>query len=213
VIAGVLAGLARTVAGSSVYWTQRPTVEPRIYVANHSSHLDFIVLWALLPPEVRARTRPVAAADYWRGGMRRWLADNVFHAVLVDRGTAKAATPPGERADSTAAPGHAPAIALMLAALDEGSSLILFPEGTRGCDGEVAAFRSGLFRVCAERPTVPVVPVYMANLNRILPKGSMLPVPLLSRVTMGPQLLLQPQEPKEVFLARARAAVVQLVDA
>ena len=212
-IAGFLAGLARLVAGSSVYWTEEPTTQPRIYVANHSSHLDFIVLWAVLPPEVRARTRPVAAADYWRSGIRRWLADNIFHAVLIDRGAAKAAPPPGDPADSSDAPGHTPAIAQMLAALDQGGSLILFPEGTRGRDGELAPFRSGLYGVCAARPTIPVVPVYMANLNRILPKGTKLPVPLLSRVTMGPPLLLQPGELRKAFLTRARAAVAQLVDA
>jgi 1-acyl-sn-glycerol-3-phosphate acyltransferase len=214
VVAAFLAGLARLVLGTSVFWTEQPTTEPRIYVANHSSHLDFIVLWAVLPPEVRARTRPVAAADYWRGGMRRYLADKVFHAVLIDRGTPhapeEAGSAPGE---APAAPDHASAIDQMLAALDEGSSLILFPEGTRGRAGELAAFRKGLYHACAARPAIPVVPVFMANLNRILPKGTKLPVPLLSRVTMGPPLLLESNEPKEVFLARARAAVVQLVDA
>ncbi len=216
-IAGFLAGLARLVSGTSVFWTERPTTEPRIYVANHSSHLDFIVLWAVLPPEVRARTRPVAAADYWRGGLRRYLADKVFHAVLIDRGTPHppddAASAPGEVPARGVVLDHASAIDQMLAALDEGSSLILFPEGTRGREGQLAAFRRGLYHVCAARPAIPVVPAYMANLNRILPKGTMLPVPLLSRVTMGPPLLLQSDEPKEDFLARARAAVVQLVDA
>ena len=216
-IAGFLAGLARLVLGTSVFWTERPTAEPRIYVANHSSHLDFVVLWAVLPPEVRARTRPVAAADYWRGGIRRYLADKVFHAVLIDRGTPQpleeAESTPGAAPARGAVPDHASAIDQMLAALDAGSSLILFPEGTRGRESELAAFRKGLYHVCAARPAIPVVPVYMANLNRILPKGTMLPVPLLGRVTMGPPLLLESNEPKEVFLARARAAVVQLVDA
>lgn len=216
-IAAFLAGLARLVLGTSVFWTEQPTTEPRIYVANHSSHLDFVVLWAVLPSEVRARTRPVAAADYWRGGIRRYLADKVFHAVLIDRGTPQpleeAWFGPGEAPVSGAPPEHASAIDQMLAALDEGSSLILFSEGTRGREGELAAFRKGLYHVCSARPAIPVVPVYMANLNRILPKGTMLPVPLLSRVTMGPPLLLQSNESKEVFLERARAAVVQLVDA
>lgn len=213
-IAASLAGVARLVAGTSVFWTQRPTAEPCIYIANHSSHLDFVVLWAVLPAEVRAKTRPVAAADYWQGGIRAYLADKVFRAVLIARSAPHPAaqSAPGGPAASGAVPDHGSATSQMLAALDEGSSLILFPEGTRGRDSEVATFRKGLYHVCAARPAIPVIPVYMANLNRILPKGAMLPVPLLGRVTMGPPLLLGPDEPKDLFLTRARAAVTQLVD-
>jgi 1-acyl-sn-glycerol-3-phosphate acyltransferase len=95
-------------------------------------------------------------------------------------------------------------------ALGEESSLILFPEGTRGSGEQVGAFRSGLYHLCRRKPGLELVPVYMENLNRILPKGEVLPVPLLSSVTFGPPMQLQPAEDKRKFLERARQALVKL---
>jgi 1-acyl-sn-glycerol-3-phosphate acyltransferase len=206
VIGSMLAGAAQLVAGSTVRWAGcAPTEEQRIYIANHSSHLDFIVLWSYLPPWLRRRTRPVAARDYWtRNTIRRYLAARVFNAVLIDR-TAPPGTPPGQI-------GHQ-AVEQMVEALRDQHSLILFPEGTRGAGEDLAAFRSGLFHVCRARPEVDVVPVYLDNLNRILPKGHLLPVPMLSRITFGTPLRLQPNEAKDAFLERARQSVKALQDA
>lgn len=202
-IATVLAGAARLVAGSTMRSLSGvPDTRQRIYVANHSSHLDFIVLWANLPPDVRALTRPVAAADYWSSGIRAYFARDIFNAVLIKR----AATAPGP---SGALDLVGEAVALMVDALGDDHSLILFPEGTRG-EGEVGRFRSGLYHLCAARPDVEVMPVYMENLNRILPKGAVIPVPLLSRIMFGIPMHLEPGEPRPAFLARARQAVVDL---
>jgi 1-acyl-sn-glycerol-3-phosphate acyltransferase len=206
VIASILATTAQIVAGSTVRWVGcEPSEEQRIYIANHSSHLDFIVLWSYLPPWLRRRTRPVAARDYWqRDGVRRYLAAHVFNAVLIDR---------------TAAPGTAPgqlgrqAVDQMVEALSGQHSLILFPEGTRGAGEDLASFRSGLFYLCRAKPDVEVVPVYLENLNRILPKGHLLPVPMLSRITFGTPLRLQPDESKDAFLERARQSVRTLKEA
>jgi 1-acyl-sn-glycerol-3-phosphate acyltransferase len=174
----------------------------RIFFANHTSHLDFVLVWSYLPPAVRARTRPVAARDYWeRGAIRRYLAVKVFRAVLVDRGRANGSNP-AER-------GRA-AVARMLDALDADSSLILFPEGTRGSGERMGEFRSGLYHLCRERPGVELVPVHMENLNRILPKGEAIPVPMVGRVTFGPPMWLEEGEPKDAFLRRAREAVERL---
>jgi 1-acyl-sn-glycerol-3-phosphate acyltransferase len=98
-------------------------------------------------------------------------------------------------------------------ALRQGSSLILFPEGTRGTGAEVAAFKSGLYYLCRMTPGVEVVPAYLANLNRILPKGEFVMVPLLSRVSFGPPLRLEDGERKPLFLERARKAVCSLENA
>jgi 1-acyl-sn-glycerol-3-phosphate acyltransferase len=206
VIASILATAAQIVAGSTVRWVGcTPSEEQRIYIANHSSHLDFIVLWSYLPPWLRRRTRPVAARDYWaRDGVRRYLAAHVFNAVLIDR---------------TAAPGTASgqlgrqAVDQMVEALSGQHSLILFPEGTRGAGEDLASFRSGLFYLCRAKPDVEVVPVYLDNLNRILPKGHLLPVPMLSRITFGTPLRLQPDESKDAFLERARQSVRTLKEA
>jgi 1-acyl-sn-glycerol-3-phosphate acyltransferase len=205
-IGSMLAAAAQLVAGSTVRWAGcAPTEEQRIYIANHSSHLDFIVLWSYLPPWLRRRTRPVAARDYWtRNNIRRYLAAHVFNAVLIDR-TAPPGTPPGQLGRQ--------AVDQMVEALGDRHSLILFPEGTRGAGEDLAAFRSGLFHVCRAKPEVDVVPVYLDNLNRILPKGHLLPVPMLSRITFGAPLRLQPNEPKEAFLERARRSVGALRDA
>jgi len=200
VIDSILATAAQIVAGSTVRWAGcAPSEEQRIYIANHSSHLDFIVLWSYLPPWLRRRTRPVAARDYWaRDVIRRYLAARVFNAVLIDR-AASPGTPAGQLGRQ--------AVDQMVEALGDQHSLILFPEGTRGSGDEVASFRSGLFHLCRAKPQVAVVPVYLENLNRILPKGHLLPVPILSRITFGTPLRLQPDETKDAFLQRARESV------
>jgi len=200
VIDSILATAAQIVAGSTVRWAGcAPSEEQRIYIANHSSHLDFIVLWSYLPPWLRRRTRPVAARDYWaRDVIRRYLAARVFNAVLIDR-AASPGTPAGQLGRQ--------AVDQMIEALGDQHSLILFPEGTRGSGDEVAPFRSGLFHLCRAKPQVAVVPVYLENLNRILPKGHLLPVPILSRITFGTPLRLQPDEMKDAFLQRARESV------
>jgi 1-acyl-sn-glycerol-3-phosphate acyltransferase len=86
-IAGLVASLSRLVAGANVRWVDVPRrTGPKVYFANHSSHLDTLVLWAALPRELRDSTRPVAARDYWGAtGARRWLAESVFRAVLIER--------------------------------------------------------------------------------------------------------------------------------
>lgn len=194
--AGLLAYLARAIAGASVRFTAGlPGPGRRVFFANHSSHLDFLVVWASLPEPVRASTRPVAAADYWRRGrLRPHLAGNVFRAVLVERGTG----------DGRAA------VEQCGRALDDGDSLILFPEGTRGDGRTVGPFKPGLFHLARTRPGLELVPVHLENLNRVLPKGAAVPVPIISRVVFGAPMNLEADEAKEDFLRRAREAVVGL---
>ena len=88
-IASLLAAIARGISGVQVQWAGcEPDDRQRIYFANHTSHLDFVVLWSALPSEIRAVTRPIAAKDYWEETpLRRYLAENVFHAVLLERGS------------------------------------------------------------------------------------------------------------------------------
>ena len=207
-IAEAIAGLARFVAGASVFWVDRPPDErQRVYFANHTSHLDFVVLWSALPPAVRRLTRPVAARDYWeKGAVRRFLASRVFRAVLVDRLGAPGASArdPGKIAAARRT------IETLVAEMGERESLIVFPEGTRGTGEEIGPFKSGLYHLCRVRPSLEAMPVYLDNMNRILPKGESLPVPMLSRVLFGRPLRLQEAEPKDRFLERARAAVCEL---
>jgi 1-acyl-sn-glycerol-3-phosphate acyltransferase len=201
-IATVAASLARLVAGCTAEWLVEPDTGQRVYVANHTSHLDFVVLWASLPSRTRALTVPVAAQDYWGSGWRRFMAENVFHAVLIARsGGADQALDLGRQA-----------VERMTQAMGETRSLILFPEGTRGSGETIGEFKSGLYYLCQALPGLEVMPTYLANLSRILPKGEVLPVPLLSSVRFGRPLRLEPDENKLDFLNRVRKAVAELAD-
>ena len=200
--APVLAFGARLISGARTLWFDSfPEDGQRIYYANHTSHLDAAVLWAALPAGLRARTRPVAARDYWSGGARAYIATRIFRAVLIER--------PGRSAAEIGLGGRA-MLDPALEALDQGSSLIVFPEGSRGDGHAIGPFKSGIYHLARLRPDVKLQPVYLENLNRILPKGEFLPVPLLSRVIFGPCLSIQAGEDRDAFLARVREALCAL---
>lgn len=200
-VASLLAWVARLISGANALWIDcQPVPRQRIYFGNHTSHMDFVVLWSVLPDDVRAQTRPVAAEEYWSSSkLRKYLAAQVFRAVLVDRQSSTVE----QRRDQ---------MERMLAGMGEDQSLIIFPEGTRGSGDEVQPFKSGLYHLAKAKPGLEMVPVYLENLNRVLPKGEYLPVPLLSRVYFGAPLQLQEGEAKGEFLERARQALIGLAD-
>lgn len=189
---------ARFVTAPRALWQGiEPTYAQRVYFANHSSNGDFVLIWTVLPAALRARTRPVAALDYWlKSPLRAFIGREVFNAVLIDRR-------PEERTEDP--------VAQMAAALDEGSSLILFPEGGRN-SGEtpLLPFKSGLYHLARMRPNVDLVPVWISNLNHVMPKGKVVPVPLICTLTFGAALRLDPNESKEAFLSRASSALLAL---
>lgn len=169
---------------------------PFVLFANHASHFDTLVLWAALDAERRAMLRPVAAADYWgKTRLHRWVAEQVLGALLIAR----------KREDRTDDP-----VASMLTVLDAGKAILIFPEGTRSLDGRIAPFKAGLFQLATQRPQVPLVPVYLQNPGRILPKGEILPVPFLCSIRVGEPLSRESEETKDAFVARARQAVITL---
>lgn len=196
-IGSVLARMTRLLTGARARWMGCiPEPRQRVFFANHTSNLDFVLLWAALPGPIRRITRPVAAQDYWRGGMvREYLASQVFRAVLIERKNVTRDNNP---------------LAPMLESLAAGESLIIFPEGTRHPDGQVSDFKPGIFHLAKACPEVEFVPVYIENLNRVLPKGEILPVPILCSVNFGAPLARIEGESKCDFLARARAALLEL---
>lgn len=196
-VAKLITTSTRLLTGAQARWIGcAPLDTHRIYFANHTSHVDFLLIWAVLPGQLRKKTRPVAALDYWsRGAVRRYLIDSVFRGVLVSRGHV-------ERE-------HNP-IDAMRQALDGGASLILFPEGTRGPGGDVQPFKPGLYHLAAARPDVELVPVWIDNSYRVMPKGLPLPIPLLCSVAFGKPARLEPSEQKPEFLARMRQLVIEL---
>ncbi len=198
-VALFIAGLARVISGASVRWIDcEPDTCQRIYFANHTSHLDGVVLWSALPHSVRSLTRPVAAKEYWeRGPVRRYLAKKVFDALLIDREEVTVRNNP---------------VRMLLDAIGNRLSLIVFPEGTRNTGEQMLEFKSGLYYLAKKRPDLELVPVYIENLNRVLPRGEFLPVPLVSLITFGPPIWLEEGETKHEFLRRAREAVRSLKD-
>lgn len=194
----VITSAARLLTGARALWlgcTAQPV--QRLYYANHSSHGDFVLLWASLPAELRRRTRPVAGSDYWLNGtLRRFLIRDVFNSVLVDR----------DRSDPNANP-----LQSMLDALEQGDSLIIFPEGTRNLTEEaLLPFKSGLYHLAEAHAEVEIIPVWIANLSRVMPKGRALPLPLLCTLSFGAPLERIAGEDKKVFLERARNALLAL---
>ncbi|MGH3053132.1 MAG: lysophospholipid acyltransferase family protein [Gaiellaceae bacterium] len=176
----------------------------RIFFANHTSHLDFILIWSSLPRHVREQTRPVARRDYWeRSRFRRYYVRKVFNAVLIDRESDAVGGAVDRRARET--------VAQMVEGLGDEYSLILFPEGTRGSGESIGQFRSGLYYVCRERPDVELVPVRIHGAHKVLPKGRWLPRPQESDLTFGPAMRIEEGESRTGFSERARAALGALL--
>ena len=140
----LLSLLARLITGTQGHWKGcPPTAEQRIYFANHQSHFDWVLIWAALPKDLRTRTRPIAARDYWTSSpFKHWLTREVFNAVYVARTRTDDQDPLEPLAD----------------ALEQGDSLVLFPEGTRSNKGDPQAFKSGLYHLAEQFPQVQLIP-------------------------------------------------------
>ena len=202
-VSSVLVTTCRLLTGIRSRWLSEPQLgKPRIYYANHSSHLDGLVIWSSLPPMMRSQLHPVAAADYWLGSkLRRYLALRIFGAVLVERRTAKSVPIEHATADKDV-------LQPLKQVLDNQHSLILFPEGTRGDGEQLNTFKSGLYHLSKAYPDVELIPVWLDNLNRVLPKGSRLVVPIICSATFGPpQAAATDDENKQEFLDRTKAAL------
>ena len=191
-----LLGLIRLLTGAQARWQGcPPKAEQRIYFANHQSHADLVLMWAALPEELRSITRPIAAKDYWtRTAFKRWITTSVFHAIYVDR----------------VKTGDQDPLEPLIEALTNGDSIILFPEGTRGNQEEPQNFKSGLYNLAVKFPQVVLVPAWINNVQRVMPKGEVVPVPILCSVTFGAPIALQEGEDRAAFLTRARQAVLDL---
>ena len=191
-----LAFLARLITGAQGHWYgTTPKAEQRIYFANHQSHFDWVLVWAALPRDLRAVTRPIAARDYWTATpLRHWITREIFNAVYVSR----------ERKDDE------DPLEPLMEALRNGDSLVIFPEGTRGHAAEPASFKSGLYALAQAFPDVQLIPAWIDNVQRVMPKGEVVPVPILCTVVFGAPVTLGPSEERRAFLDRARADVIAL---
>ena len=191
-----LLGLIRLLTGAQARWQGcPPKAEQRIYFANHQSHADLVLMWAALPEELRSITRPIAAKDYWtKTAFKRWITTSVFNAIYVDR----------------VKTGDQDPLEPLIEALTNGDSIILFPEGTRGNQEEPQNFKSGLYNLALKFPNVVLVPAWINNVQRVMPKGEVVPVPILCSVTFGAPIVLLEGEDRSAFLTRARQSVLDL---
>ena len=194
-----LLALIRVLTGAQARWLGcPPKAEQRIYFANHQSHADLVLIWAALPHDLRSITRPIAARDYWtKTPFKQWITTAVFNAIYVSRERTADQDP----------------LEPLVEALGKGDSIILFPEGTRGHAEEPAAFKAGLYNLTLRFPNVVLVPTWINNVQRVMPKGEVVPVPVLCSVTFGAPLKLGETEERRAFLDRARLAVIGLREA
>jgi len=193
-----LLGFVRLLTGAQARWHGcPPKAEQRIYFANHQSHIDLVLMWAAMPAELRHNTRAIAAKDYWtKSKFKQWITTAVFNVVYVER----------------VKTGDEDPLVPLVEALHNGDSVIIFPEGTRGFEAEPAAFKAGLYNLAVKFPHVRLIPAWINNVQRVMPKGEVIPVPILCSVTFGAPIALGVDEDRRSFLTRARDAVIALRD-
>jgi 1-acyl-sn-glycerol-3-phosphate acyltransferase len=191
-----LLGVVRLIAGAYPVWHKSaPGATQKIYFSNHTSHVDTLAILASLPRALRQHVRPVAARDYWqRGKVKVHIARNLLNVVLIDRKRE----------------GDNDPLDPVREALRLGYSIIIFPEGTRSAELLPQPFKGGLFRLASEFPGIELCPVYLENLQRVMPKGAIWPVPLICKVHFGAFTTVGENEARQDFLTRARDAVVEL---
>ncbi|WOF81819.1 lysophospholipid acyltransferase family protein (plasmid) [Pseudomonas sp. FeN3W] len=195
-ISTLLIQLLKLLLGASARFESNPEFSgQRIYFANHTSHIDTLAIMAALPKEARIKTKPVAAADYWgKNRFLHYIATRGLNGVLIER-------KPGEGVDP---------LEPVRRVLEEGSSVIIFPEGTRSFQALPGDFKSGLYRLHKAFPDAQLVPVYLDNLYRSMPKGKHVPLPIICTIRVGDPIAIIENEDKDQFLIRAREAVVRL---
>ena len=192
--------VAKLVTGARSLWHAPPQAAPTVYFANHNSHADFALVWATIPRDLRAGTRPVAGADYWLAKpLRRFIGVDVINALMIARDGGGASL----RENNP--------VRQMARALQAGDSLIMFPEGTRNMSEKpLLEIKSGIFHLAKSCPEVRFVPVWIDNVQRVLPKGILVPIPLACTVRYGAPLQFAPDVGKKVFLDMVRDGLLDL---
>jgi 1-acyl-sn-glycerol-3-phosphate acyltransferase len=168
---------------------------PVVFVANHHSHVDTPLLLSSIPERWRHKTVVGAAADYFFSTrVSSVLSALVIGAIPIER------TKVGRKSAD-----------LARSLIDEGWSLLIFPEGGRSPDGWGQSFRGGAAYI-AMRCGVPVVPIHVEGTGRILRKGKNRPTRAAVTLTFGAPLLPREKEDARKFAARIEREVAVLAD-
>ncbi|MEX2158731.1 MAG: GYD domain-containing protein [Dehalococcoidia bacterium] len=167
---------------------------PALIIANHTSHFDTPAVLNVLPPSLRERTAVAAAADrFYRANMRTWWFSLFWNTFPIQRGGGKAA------------------LDYPMWLLKHGWSILIFPEGGRFKPGQVKRFHHGP-AIMAMMAKVPVVPVYMEGLDKIMPKGQRSPTPGPVNVRIGAPITLEGIESVPEGTARLEEAMRELAN-
>ncbi len=167
-----------------------------VYFANHTSNADTVLIWTALGKQ-RHKTRPVAAADYWlTSTLRRFIGLDVFRVLPIERRPQKRTADPIEQ---------------MSQAIGQGDSLIIFPEGTRNDTGApLLDLKPGIYHLARKHPDITFVPIWIDNLSGVMPRGEIIPVPLICSLTFGSPFSLREGESRHAFMSRARERLLDL---
>ena len=178
-----------------------PTSGAFMLASNHASHADTAVIFSALPRALRKRVVAAAAQEYFfDNGFRQFISRVLFNTIPVPRKITTSADP----------------LRHVVRALREGYGVVLYPEGTRSRTGELGPFRSGIGRLAAEFPDVPIIPVWLEGTARVLPtKGLPIPRPVKVKVQFGEplkneQAWLTNKRTWKVVSNRVRDAVIRL---
>ena len=171
-----------------------PQVGPAIVCANHNSHLDTLVLMTIFPLRLLAKLRPVAAADYFmKNRLLAWFALQIVGIIPIDR----------HKSSCTEHP-----LAKCSEALERGEILIIYPEGSRGQPESLASFQSGIAHLAKRHPDVPIYPVFIYGLGKVLPKGELILVPFFCDLAIGKPLFWT--QNKQVFMDLLNRQIAEL---
>lgn len=144
-----------------------------IIVANHNSHLDTMTILASLPDKILHKVKPVAAADHFGKTKLKGVLTNYFVNTLLIQRKRDKENPENDPINK------------MIKAIDDGFSLIIFPEGTRGEPELQQPLKPGVAYVLQSRPTIKYVPAFLIGMGIAMPKDDNLIVPFNSSLTYG----------------------------
>lgn len=168
---------------------------PLIFAANHHSHVDTPLMLTSIPEPWRHRTFVGAAADYFFGNrVTGTFSALALNAVPIER--SKISRDSADRAAEL---------------VDDGWSLLIFPEGGRSPDGWGQEFRGGAAYLSI-RCGVPIVPVHIAGTDRVMPKGTNRPSRAATTVTFGAPIVPTDADDTRRLAARLETAVAELAD-
>ncbi len=162
-----------------------------ILIANHNSHMDTMAIMSAIPSRYIHKVHPIAARDFFGGSLfKKILMRYLVNATLIQR----------DRDD----PNNDP-IDSMDKMLKKSRSLILFPEGSRGIPGVMAKFKKGLGYLIQRNPEINVIPVYLDNVYKTLPRGKNLILPYNCSIKFGDPIQFKSMEMDDILLSSEKA--------